>query len=79
MWAPWKPIKSDFKRSGDQLCQMLLLGQGDECRGVALGLLEVFGVFVESSSTGGGVGADWSGIEKDCRKETRDNLQRQLS
>lgn len=26
--------------------------KGDECRGVALGLSEVFGVFVESSSTG---------------------------
>lgn len=26
--------------------------KGDECRGVALGVLEVFGVFLESSSTG---------------------------
>ena len=26
--------------------------KGDECKGVALGVLEVFGVFLESSSTG---------------------------
>lgn len=49
----WKPNEERFQEEVviDYVKRCCWV-KGDECRGVALGVLEVFGVFAESSSTG---------------------------